>query len=160
MLTLISTCGLVQVLRGSQCRRKSSALCVRICANKVVAGGRLSALLARIRPADPRQFASAHQIVRLEGLAVAIPWGFESPFRTNLRSHDMQRASSGQATQHHASAALAKSVPPKRPSREGGRPSALRASVFGSESPFRTNLEMGLVSGTFSAPTPKKLTDS
>jgi hypothetical protein len=68
----------------------------------------------------------------------------------------MQRASSGQATQHHASAALAKSVPPKRPSREGGRPSALRASVFGSESPFRTNLEMGLVFGDFFGSDSKK----
>ena len=30
--------------------------------------------------------APAQQIGQLEGLAVAIPWGFESPFRTNLRS--------------------------------------------------------------------------
>ena len=52
---------------------------VRMCANKVVAGVRWSALLPNIRSEDTRQFASAQQIKQLEGLAVAIPWGFESP---------------------------------------------------------------------------------
>ena len=52
---------------------------VRICANKVVAGVRCSALLPNIRSEDTRRFASALQINQFEGLAVAIPWGFESP---------------------------------------------------------------------------------
>ena len=45
---------------------------------------RVSTLLLDIRQQDTRQFASAQQIDQLEGLAVAIPWGFEPPFRTNL----------------------------------------------------------------------------
>jgi hypothetical protein len=57
---------------------------VRICANRVVAGARCSTRLPNIRPQDVRQFTSSQQIGQLEGLAVAIPWGFESPFRTNL----------------------------------------------------------------------------
>ena len=40
---------------------------------------RLSTLLLNIRPLDTRQFTSAQRINQLEGLAVAIPWGFESP---------------------------------------------------------------------------------
>jgi hypothetical protein len=59
---------------------------VRICANKVVAGVRWSRLQFRIRPQDTRQCASAQQINQLEGLAVAIPWGFESSFRSLIRS--------------------------------------------------------------------------
>jgi hypothetical protein len=55
---------------------------VRI-ANKVVAGVHFSALLLTIGPQDTHPFTSARQIAQLEGLAVAIPWGFESPFRTN-----------------------------------------------------------------------------
>jgi hypothetical protein len=54
-----------------------------MCANKVVACGRCSTLLTTIRPQNARQSAPAQQIIQLEGLAVAIPWGFESPFRTN-----------------------------------------------------------------------------
>ena len=50
-----------------------------MCANKVVAGVRCSALLPNIRPVNTRQFASAAQIDQLEGLAVAILWGHESP---------------------------------------------------------------------------------
>ena len=64
----------------------STAKCVRICANKVVACVRCSTLLPDIRAQDARQSAPAQQIDQLEGLAVAIPWGSESPFRTNLRS--------------------------------------------------------------------------
>jgi hypothetical protein len=56
--------------------------CVRSCANKVVVCVRLSTLLLNIRPLDTRQVTSEQQINQLEGLAVAIPWGFESPFRT------------------------------------------------------------------------------
>ena len=52
---------------------------MRICANKVVAGGRFSTLVLNIRPQDTRQFTSAQRFDQLEGLAVAIPWGFESP---------------------------------------------------------------------------------
>ena len=43
-----------------------------------------------VRQQDTRQFASAEQIDQLEGLAVARSWGFESPFRTNLRSRASQ----------------------------------------------------------------------
>jgi len=57
---------------------------VRICANKVVACVRLSTLLPTIRLQDTRQFTSAQQINQLEGLAVAIPWGFESPLPHQL----------------------------------------------------------------------------
>ena len=42
---------------------------VRICANKVVAGVRISTLLPTIRPQDTRQSTSAQQINQLEGLA-------------------------------------------------------------------------------------------
>ena len=52
---------------------------VRICANKVVACLGWSTLLPTIRLQDTREFTSAQQIDQLEGLAVAIPWGFESP---------------------------------------------------------------------------------
>jgi hypothetical protein len=52
---------------------------VRICANKVVAGVRYSTLVPNVRPQVTREFASAQQMNQFEGLAVAIPWGFESP---------------------------------------------------------------------------------
>ena len=52
---------------------------VRICANKVVAGARFSPLPFKVRLTHARQLTSAHQIRQLEGLAVAISWGFESP---------------------------------------------------------------------------------
>ena len=64
---------------------------VRICANKVVAGVRCSTLLPNIRPQETRQFASAQQIDQLEGLAVAIPWGFESP----LPHHQIEPVTTG-----------------------------------------------------------------
>ena len=57
---------------------------MRTCANKVVACVRLSTLLPNIRSQDARQFISAQQIDQLEGLAVAIPWGFESPLPHHL----------------------------------------------------------------------------
>ena len=41
--------------------------------------------MLNIRPQDTRQFASAQQIDQLEGLAVAIPWGFESPLPHQLQ---------------------------------------------------------------------------
>ena len=53
--------------------------CARICANKVVACVRLSTLLRNIRPQDTLQFTRARDFNQLDGLAVAIPWGFESP---------------------------------------------------------------------------------
>src|SRR6185503_12100181 len=53
--------------------------CVRICANRVGACVRLSTLLRNIRPQDTLQFTRARDFNQLEGLAVAIPWGFESP---------------------------------------------------------------------------------
>ena len=52
---------------------------VRMCGNKVVAGVRTSTFLPIIRPQDTRQIASAQHLPQFEGLAVAIPWGFESP---------------------------------------------------------------------------------
>ena len=52
---------------------------MRICANKVVAGVRSSTLLLNIRPVDTRQLRSVQDFDQLEVLAVAIPWGFESP---------------------------------------------------------------------------------
>ena len=80
-------------------RRGAFHFCVRICANKVVAGVRCSTLLPTIRPQSTRQFASAQQIDQLEGLAVAIPWGFESPLphQTSLACQ-AERASSRQAS--------------------------------------------------------------
>src|SRR5262245_45732450 len=54
--------------------------CMRTCANEVVAGARCSTLLPTMRLQDARQSARTRQIIKLEGLAVAIPWGFESPF--------------------------------------------------------------------------------
>ena len=36
-------------------------------------------LQPNIRSQNTHQFAAAQQITQLEGLAVAIPWGFESP---------------------------------------------------------------------------------
>ena len=57
---------------------------MRICANKIGTGVRCSALLPNIRSEGTRQFASAQQINQLEGLAVAIPWGFESPLPHHL----------------------------------------------------------------------------
>ena len=50
-----------------------------MCANKVVACVSCGTLLPSIRAQDARRFAAAQQINQLEGLAVAIPWGFESP---------------------------------------------------------------------------------
>src|SRR5687767_15847649 len=72
-------------MRRSRTRSKtttpadSCAHRVRICANKVVACLRCSTPLLTIRPQDARQFTSAQHFDQLEGLAVAIPWGFESP---------------------------------------------------------------------------------
>jgi len=60
------------IIGGRACQRR-----VRICANKVVAGVRSSTLVLDIRPQDTRQFTSAQRFD--QGLAVAIPWGFESP---------------------------------------------------------------------------------
>ena len=51
---------------------------MRICANKIGTGVRVSTLLLNIRPVNMRQFASARDFDQLEGLAVAIPWGFEA----------------------------------------------------------------------------------
>jgi hypothetical protein len=45
-------------------------------------------LAPSIRQQDTRQFTSAQQIDQFEGLAVAIPWGFESPL-----PHDSTRPS-------------------------------------------------------------------
>src|SRR4029453_2039753 len=66
----------VRILRTG---RDASQGCVRMRANKVGAGVRSSAHLLNIRSQNPRPFASVHPICQLEGLAVAIPWGFESP---------------------------------------------------------------------------------
>ncbi len=52
---------------------------MRICANKIGTGVRVSTLLLNIRPVNMRQFALAQQIDQLEGLALARAWGFESP---------------------------------------------------------------------------------
>jgi hypothetical protein len=52
--------------------------CANLC-DKVVACVRYSTLLPNIRPQKTRQFTSAQQINQFEGLAVAIPCGFESP---------------------------------------------------------------------------------
>jgi len=52
---------------------------VRMCANRIVAGARCSSVLLRNRPEDSYQFASAQHFHQLEGLAIAISWGFESP---------------------------------------------------------------------------------
>jgi hypothetical protein len=86
--------GLPDLLHIAPCRPKAAsatiygmfirARCVRICANKVVAGVRVSTPLPNIRQQDTRQFASAQQIDQLEGLAVARPWGFESPLPHHL----------------------------------------------------------------------------
>ena len=46
---------------------------VRICANRVVTCVRLRTVLPNVRRLDTHQFASAQEIVLLEGLAVAIP---------------------------------------------------------------------------------------
>ena len=50
-----------------------------MCAKKVVACARSSAVLSNTRPVDTRQFRSVHDFHQIEVLAVAIPWGFESP---------------------------------------------------------------------------------
>jgi hypothetical protein len=66
---------------------------VRICANKVVAGVRVSALQFRIRSQDTRQFASAQEFSQLEGLAVA---GLSPPFSAHhvaVRGHLLFRPS-------------------------------------------------------------------
>ena len=64
---------------------------VRICANKVVADVRWSTLPPNIRQENTRQITSARDFNQFEGLAVAIPWGFEPPFRTNLRFKHFQK---------------------------------------------------------------------
>ena len=51
-----------------RCRRAGR---VRICANKVVAGVRVSTLLLKIRMQDARQFTSEQVFTQLEGLALA-----------------------------------------------------------------------------------------
>jgi hypothetical protein len=85
------------------------ASCVRICANKIGTGVRVSTLLLNIRPVNMRQFASAREFDQLEGLAVAIPWGFESPlphhprkgpgqtaqFSSNIRQAILNRSGTG-----------------------------------------------------------------
>ncbi len=56
-----------------------------MCTNKVVAGVRFSAILPTICPQNTSQFTSAQQVNQFERLAVARPWGFESPLpQTNL----------------------------------------------------------------------------
>jgi hypothetical protein len=60
---------------------------VRMCANKVGAGVRCGACLLKIRLVNTRQFAPAHQIGQLKGLAFARTWGFESPL-----PHQTQKA--------------------------------------------------------------------
>jgi hypothetical protein len=55
-----------------------------MCANRVVAGVRCSTLPLHIRSQTARQFSSAQHFNQLEGLALAIPWGFAvSPFMGN-----------------------------------------------------------------------------
>ena len=76
---------------------------VRMCANRAVAGVRSSSLRLSIRSRDPQQFASAHQIIQLEGLAVAIPWGFESPLPHFTRSRSFNASGRLQALGHRAS---------------------------------------------------------
>src|SRR5262245_9448017 len=63
---------------GARRVQEADGLCesVRI---KFVAGVRYATLLPEIRPHDTRQFASPRDFHQLEGLAVARPWGFESP---------------------------------------------------------------------------------
>jgi hypothetical protein len=63
----------------------------------------LSTLLPTIRLQDTRQFTSAQQINQLEGLAVAIPWGFESPLPHFTRSRSLNAAGRLQALGHRAS---------------------------------------------------------
>ena len=93
------------------------ASCVRIRTNKVVACVRCHPLLPTIRPQDARQSIPAQQISQLEGLAVAIPWGFESPLPHFTRfARSMRRAG------------LRRSA------------FALRARPSGTSPPFRTNL--------------------
>ena len=53
--------------------------CVRMCANRAVAVVHRSSLLLGIRSQDPHQSTAAHQIRQIEGLAVAISWGFKFP---------------------------------------------------------------------------------
>ena len=55
-----------------------------MCANEVVAGVRVSAYLPIICPQDTHLIAAAHQVHQVEGLAVAIRWGFESPLPHHL----------------------------------------------------------------------------
>jgi putative endonuclease len=55
-----------------------------LCANKVVAGVRRRTLLPTMRRQDARQSTRAQQIIQLEGLAVAIPWGSSPPFRRRV----------------------------------------------------------------------------
>ena len=57
-----------------------------MCANKVGAGERCRTLVPNIRPVDRCQFTSARQIIQLEGLAVAIPWGSSPPSAPPLES--------------------------------------------------------------------------
>jgi hypothetical protein len=50
-----------------------------MCANRVVAGVRHSALRPIMRQRDTRQVTGAQLIDQLEGLALAIPWGSSPP---------------------------------------------------------------------------------
>ena len=74
-----------------------------MCANKVVADVRCNTDLPDIRPQDTCQFTSAQEINQLEGLAVAIPWGFESPLphhsiRLSARPRRAARLAHGEPT--------------------------------------------------------------
>jgi hypothetical protein len=64
---------------GHHMRMNGSGRRVRLCANKVGAEVCSSTLVPKIRQQDSREIASVHDFNQLEGLAVAIPWGFESP---------------------------------------------------------------------------------
>jgi hypothetical protein len=59
---------------------------VRICANKVVAGVRVSTPLLNLRHEDTRQFASAQEFDQLEGLALFGASGSNPRFRTIRRN--------------------------------------------------------------------------
>ena len=47
-------------------------------------------------PGFPGSAAVCLDFIQLEGLAVAIPWGVESPFRTSFRFNDLRRNSMAQ----------------------------------------------------------------
>ena len=83
-----------------------------MCAKQVVAGVRSSTLLLNIGQQDARQFASAQQINQLEGLAVAIPWGFESPLphQTSLAWHASELRLGRQASLRTSEVCLAEAA--------------------------------------------------